>query len=141
MSALYAHKRKVSSFFLNFFFRGVEALGWRRVGVGAWVEALGCGWAGVGARVRGAWVGMGAGWMERAEDEAGWIKMGAGGLPGARLPGRQIQIRIAGSCVIDRPTFRIPGSHICAWDVGLFPTAAEVTPHRHKDGVNASRRS
>ena len=101
--------------------------------MGAWVWALGCGRVGVGAWVggcggRGAWVGMGAGWMERAEDVAGWIKMGAVGLLGARLPGRQIRIRIAGSCVIDRPTFRIPGSHICAWDVGLFPTAAEVTP-------------
>ena len=78
MPALYAHKRKVSSFFLSFFFVRCGCLG-----VGAWVWVLGCGWVGVGG-----WVGMGAGWMERAEDEAGWIKMGAVGLPGARLHGR-----------------------------------------------------
>ena len=63
--ALYAHKTKVSSFFLNFFFVGCGCLG-----VGPWVWARGCGRSGVGA-----WVGR---WGRRdgngrARDEAGWI--------------------------------------------------------------------
>ena len=52
LSALYAHKRKVSSFFLIFFSWGVGAWVWARgcgrVGVGAWVWVLGCGRVGVG---------------------------------------------------------------------------------------------
>ena len=56
-------KRKGVKFFLNFFFVGCGCSG-----VGAWVWVLGCGCSGVGARV-----GMGAGWIERAEDRAGWI--------------------------------------------------------------------
>ena len=54
-------KEKGVKFFFNFFFVGCGC-----VGVGAWVR--GCGRSGVGARV-----GMGAGWIERAEDVAGWI--------------------------------------------------------------------
>ena len=42
--------------------------------MGAWVWVLGCGRVGVGA-----WVGMGAGGIERAEDGAGWIGIGAFG--------------------------------------------------------------
>lgn len=68
-------ENKSVKFFLNFFFVGCGC-------VGARVWLLGCGCVGVGARV-----GMGAGWMERAEDGAGWIKIGAVGLLGARLPG------------------------------------------------------
>ena len=65
-------KKKGVNFFFNFF----------SLGVGARVWVLGCGCSGVGA-----WVGMWAGWMGRAEDGAGWIGIGAVGLPGARLPG------------------------------------------------------
>ena len=77
MAALYAHKRKVSSFFLNFFFVGCGCSG-----VGARVWARGCGCSGVGAWVwvrgcgcSGRWVGGrdgGAGW--------GWAGAGWGGL-------------------------------------------------------------
>ena len=71
MAALYAQKKKVSSFFLNFFFRWVWARGCERVGVSAWVWARGCGGVGVG------WGGRdGDG---RARDEAGWIGMVAVG--------------------------------------------------------------
>ena len=75
MRALYAHKTKVSSFFLSFFFVGCG-----RVGVGAWVWAPGCGRVGVGA-----WVGR---WGRRdedgrARDMAGWIGIVAVGC--ARL--------------------------------------------------------
>ena len=48
MAALYAHKTKVSSFFLNFFFDGCE-----RLGVGAWVWALGSVGGGGGMRMGG----------------------------------------------------------------------------------------
>ena len=72
-------KWKGVNFFFKFFFVGcgrlgarVWALGCGRLGVGAWVWALGCGR--LGARV-----GMGAGWIERAEDGAGWIGIGAFG--------------------------------------------------------------
>ena len=64
MPALYAHKTKVSSFFLNFFSLGVVAWVWARgcgrVGVGAWVWARGCGRVGrqVGAAGWG-WAGAG----------------------------------------------------------------------------------
>ena len=85
MPALYAHKTKVSSFFLKFFFVGCGCLGggawvWERgcrsVGVGAWVWERGCGSVGVGAWV-GRWGGRdGDG---RARDEAGWIGMVAVG--------------------------------------------------------------
>ena len=55
LGALYAQKKKVSSFFLNFFFVGCG-----RVGVGAWVWARGCGRVGreVGAAGWG-WAGVG----------------------------------------------------------------------------------
>ena len=97
MAALYAHKTKVSSFFLNFFFVGCG-----RVGVGAWVWALGWGGGGVGA---GGWgrggggggVGGGGvwagGWGDgdgRARDGAGWIGIVAVGwtriVPGLTQP-------------------------------------------------------
>ena len=74
MRALYAHKRKVSSFFLNFFFIGCGCLG-----VGAWVWVLGCGWwvwvGGCGCLGVGAWVWVGGGrdGDGRARDGAGWI--------------------------------------------------------------------
>ena len=74
-------KKKGVKFFFKFFFVGCGP-----VGVGPWVWARGCGRVGVGAWVwrwgcgRGAagW-GMGAGWMGRAEDGAGWIGIGAVG--------------------------------------------------------------
>ena len=80
MAALYAHKTKVSSFFLNFF----------SLGVGARVWVLGCGCSGVGARVWvrgcgcvgvGAWVGRWGGrdGDGRARDGAGWMGMVAVG--------------------------------------------------------------
>ena len=53
-------KKKGVKFFFKFFFRGVWALGCGRLGVGV----LGC---------AGGGVGMGAGWIERAKDGAGWI--------------------------------------------------------------------
>ena len=56
----YRHKKERCQVFFNFFF-------------------VGC--SGVGARVWvwGARVGMGAGWIERAEDGAGWIGIDAFG--------------------------------------------------------------
>ena len=62
MSALYAHKTKVSSFILTFF-------SW---GVGAWVWVGGCGRLGVGRRDAG-WGGLR---MGRAEDGGGLDKDG-----------------------------------------------------------------
>ena len=121
-------QKKGVKFFFKFFFRRVWALGCGGVGVG--VEVWRCGAAGYG------WGGL---------DEGGiGICLGGGSLDGT--PNRAPRVspsrnRIAGSCVIDRPTFRIPGSHICAWDVGLFPPASEVTLHSPQDGRNASRRS
>ena len=53
-------ENKSVKFFFKFFFR--------------WVWVLGCGCSGVGARV-----GIGAGWIERAEDGAGWIGIDAVG--------------------------------------------------------------
>ena len=70
MPALYAHKRKVSSFFLNFF-------SW---GVGPRVWGLGCGSVGAWVWVRGSVGGGGGIGMGRA----GWRRDGdmAGGLAG-----------------------------------------------------------
>ena len=66
----YRHKKKwCQVFFLIFFSWGVGRVGVGRVGVGrVGVGRVGVGRVGVGARV-----GMGAGWIERAEDGAGWI--------------------------------------------------------------------
>ena len=115
MAALYAHKRKVSSFFLNFFFVGCGCSG-----VGARVWVLGCGCSGVG----------GGGGMGERGSVGGGGGMGMGGRGMRRaglglslLDGREsppwaypTRIRIAGSGVIDRPTFRLPGSQMRAWD-------------------------
>ena len=131
MSALYAHKTKVSSFFLNFFFVGCGCSG-----VGAWVWARGCG------RV-GRQVGS-AGW-------GGGMEMGGRGMRQAGLglslsDGREsppcaypTRIRIGGSGVIDRPTFRIPGSQMRAWD--SIPTRPALAPSWVRDDENASRSS
>ena len=87
----------------------------------AWVWALGCGRVGVSARVcaRGS-VGGGGG-----------MGMGGRGIWQAGLglslsDGREAppwtslsRNRIAGSGVIDRPTFRLPGSHMRAGLGGL----------------------
>ena len=54
MAALYAHKTKVSSFFLNFFFVCCGG-----VGVGVWVWS--CGFGARGCGLVGRWVGA-AGW-------------------------------------------------------------------------------
>ena len=95
-------KNKSGKFFFKFFFRLVWALGCGRLGVGR-----------VGAWVRGGGIGMGrAGWR-RDRDVAG-----CGSLDGTanRAPrASPSRIRIAGSGVIDRPTFRIPGSQMRAY--------------------------
>lgn len=108
-------KNKGVKFFFNFFF------------VGVW----GGGCVGVGRRV---WV-----WARRDADGAGWMEAGWGwgGLDGGGMDGTgnrapmasPSRIRIAGSGEIDRPTFRIPGSHVCAylgWEKPLTPR----TPHK-----------
>ena len=85
---------------------------------------LGCGGVGPRVWVLGCGCGRaedGAGWMGRAEDGAGWMGMVAVGLRGERRPDRPTRIRIGGSGVIDRPTFRLPGSQMRAclgwvWD-------------------------
>ena len=48
--------------------------------------------------------------------------------------------RIAGSGVIDRPTFRIPGSQMRA-GLGGLDLEAPLDPHSPQDGENASRSS
>ena len=94
------------------------------MGVGAWVWARGCGRVGVGG---------GGGMGERGSvGGGGGMGMGGRGMRRAGLglslsDGREsppwaypTRIRIAGSGVIDRPTFRIPGSQMRAWD--FIPT-------------------
>ena len=90
-------KKKGVKFFLTFFFVGCG-----RVGVGAWVWARGS----VGG---GGGMEMGGHGMRRA------------GLGLSLSDGREsppwtypTRIRIAGSCVMDRPTFRLPGSQMRA---------------------------
>ena len=90
--------------------------------MGAWVWARGCGRVGVGAWV---WVrgsvggggGMGMGGRGMGQAGLGWslsdVRESARSAPPTR-------IRIAGSGVIDRPTFRLPGSQMRAWD--FIPT-------------------
>ena len=108
-------KKKGVKFFLNVFSLGVGARVWARgcgcVGVGAWVWGRGCGGVGVDAWVGGGGMGMGGRGMRRA------------GLGLSLSDGREsppwaypTRIRIAGSCVIDRPTFRLPGSQMRAWN-------------------------
>ena len=88
--------------------------------MGARVWVLGCGCSGVGARVWGvgvgAWVGRWGGrdGDGRARDEAGWIGIVAVGWRESPPWAYPTRIRIAGSCVIDRPTFRLPGSQMRA---------------------------
>ena len=94
-------KKKGVKFFFKFFFR---------LGVGAWVWARGCGRVGVGARV----------WVLGSVGGGGGMEMGGRGMRQAGLglslsdvrespPWASLsRIRIAGSGVIDRPTFRLP---------------------------------
>lgn len=115
-------KNKGVKFFFNFFFR--------------WVWVRGCGCSGVGARV----------WVRGSVGGGGGMGMGGHGMwqagLGLSLPdGRESpswaslsQIRIAGSGVIDRPTFRIPGSQVRVFGDG-------EAPHSPQDGRNASRSS
>ena len=99
LAALYAHKRKVSSFFLNFFFVGCG-----RVGVGAWVGARGSVGGGGGMEMGGR--GMGQAGLGLSLSD---VRESARAAPPTR-------IRIAGSGVIDRQTFRLPGSQMRAWN-------------------------
>ena len=106
----YRRKKERCQVFFNFFFVGCG-----RVGVGAWVWARGCGW---GWRDGGAWVGRWGGGMGM-----GGRGMRRAGLGLSLSDGREsppcaypTRIRIAGSCVIDRPTFRLPGSQMRAWN-------------------------
>ena len=102
----------MSSFILTFFFVGCGG-----VGVGARVWVLGCGCVGVGAWVwvrgsggGGGGMGMGGRGMRRAG--LGWSLSDGRESPPWAYPTR---IRIAGSGVIDRPTFRLPGSQMRAY--------------------------
>ena len=95
------------------------ALGCGRVGVGAW---------GGGMRMggRGIWqAGLGLS-LSDVRESPPWAS-----------PSR---IRIGGSGVIDRPTFRIPGSHVRA-GLGELNWEAPLAPHSPQDGENASRSS
>ena len=126
-------KRKGVKFFFKFFFR---------VGVGAWVWVRGCGRVGVGA-----WV-----WARGCGGGGGGMRMGGRGMWQAGLglslsDGREAppwayttRNRIAGSGVIDRPTFRLPGSHMRA-GLGGLDWEAPLAPHSPQDGENASRSS
>ena len=129
-------KKKGVKFFFKFFFVGCG-----RVGVDAWVWTRGCGRVGVGAWVgaRGS-VGGGGGM------EMGGRGMGQAGLGWSLSDGREsppcaypTRIRIAGSGVIDRPTFRLPGSQMRAWD--SIPTRPELAQSSARDDENASRSS
>ena len=111
-------KKKGGKFFFKFFFRWVWARGCGCLGVDAWVWARGCGRVGVDAWVwvRGSVGGgggmeMGGRWMRRAG--LGWSLSDVRESPPWAYPTR---IRIGGSGVIDRPTFRLPGSQMRAWN-------------------------
>lgn len=54
-----------------------------------------------------------AGWR-RDGDGAGWMEADWMGRTNRAPRASPSRIRIARSGVIDRPTFRIPGSHVCA---------------------------
>ena len=106
------------------------------MGVGAWVWVRGCGCMGVGA-----WVGRWGGGMGM-----GGRGMGRAGLGLSLSDGREsaraappTRIRIAGSGVIDRPTFRLPGSQMRAWD--SIPTRPALALSSARDDENASRSS
>lgn len=80
---------------------------------------------------------MGEGRRDRDEDGGGigiWL---GGSLDGTANRAPKVspsRIRIAGSGVIDRPTFRIPGSQVRVFGLG-------EAPHSPQDGRNASRSS
>ena len=106
-------KKKDVKFFLNFFFVGcgcsgvgarVWALGCGRSGAGAWVWVRGSGGGGGGMRMGGRGMRR-AGW--------GWSPSDWREAPPWAYPTR---IRIGGSGDMDRPTFRLPGSQMRAWD-------------------------
>ena len=64
-----------------------------------------------------------------------WLGGGSLDVTANRAPrASPSRIRIAGSGVIDRPTFRIPGSQMRVFGLG-------EAPHSPQDGRNASRRS
>ena len=106
--------------------------------MGARVWGRGCGGVGVGAWVWGRGSVGGGGGMEmggRGMRQAGlgWSLSDGRESPPCAYPTR---IRIAGSGMIDRPIFRLPGSHMRAclgWGkIGL-------PPHSPQDDENASR--
>ena len=120
-------KKKGVKFFFKFFLVGCGC-----VGVGAWVGARGCGGVGVGGVGVGVWVGRWGGGMGM-----GGRGMGRAGLGLSLSDGREsppwaypTRIRIAGSCVIDRPTFRLPGSQMRAWDSIPTPPTRPVGGER-----------
>ena len=92
----------------------------------------GCGRVGVDA-----WV-----WVRGSVGGGGGMEMGGRGMRRAGLglslsDGREsppwaypTRIRIAGSCVIDRPTFRLPGSQMRAWDSIPTPPTRPVGGER-----------
>ena len=134
-------KKKGVKFFFKFFFRWVWVLGCGCSGVGAWVWARGCGCSGVGARV----------WVLGSVGGGGGMEMGGRGMGRAGLglslsDGREsppwadpTRIRIAGSGVMDRPTFRLPGSQMRARN--FIPTRPALALSSARDDENASRSS
>ena len=96
----------------------VWVLGCGCVGVGAWVWVRGSGGGGGG-------MGMGGRGMRRAG--LGWSLSDGRESPPWAYPTR---IRIAGSGVIDRPTFRLPGSQMRAWDSIPTPPTRPVGGER-----------
>ena len=105
----YTHTKQKCQVFFKFFFS---------LGVGAWVWARGS-------------VGGGGGM------EMGGRGMGQAGLGLSLSDGREsaraappTRIRIAGSGVIDRPTFRLPGSQMRAWDSTPTPPTRPVGGER-----------
>ena len=91
--------------------------------MGAWVGALGCGGVGVGAWVwaRGCGCVGGGGGMRIGGHGIGQAGLGLSLSDGREAPpwAYPSRNRIAGSGVIDRPTFRLPGSHMRAGLGGL----------------------
>ena len=99
--------------------------------MGAWVWVLGCGRVGVGGvGVGGVGVGVwvcgcgsvgGGGGMEMGGRGMGQAGLGLSLSDGHESPpcAYPTRIRIAGSGVIDRPTFRLPCSQMRAWNLGL----------------------
>lgn len=118
-------KKKGVKFFFNFFFGGV----WGR-GCGVW--ARGCGVWGVGCGgvwVWGGGIGMGrAGWRRDRDGAGCGLLDGTASRAPRASPSR---IRIAGSGVIDRPTFRIPGSQMRAC-LGCEKSRTSPPPTHHK---------